>query len=72
MSADKTFFEVSMRLRIAKDAFGKDKFSKEYIAEKLKNGEASVIRGSFSSFVLLRTNNDQVMAVVEEVKQTSK
>lgn len=59
----KTRFEAIFEFRIAKTETHLDKFSKDEIIDKLKSGEAKIE----GKFVLLTTNNDQIMAVIENI-----
>lgn len=67
----KTVFDVTLKLRIAKDECQRDKFTKEFILEEMRAGNAILSKGSFSNFIVWKKNNNQVMAQVNGMDITA-
>ena len=63
-----TIFNVTLKVRIAKDTCDKDKFTKKFILDEMKNGNATIDKGSFSNFIVWKKNTNQIMAEVLETE----
>lgn len=63
----KTRFDITLKLRIALDGCGKDKFTKDFILSEIRSGDAVIQRGDLCNFIVWTKNNNQIMAEVEKI-----